>query len=342
MENVYAKIHSRSSGTERCFEIFERRTAMFVNKMKTFKAAFSLYSSIALIVGTTLPFYASAINPQYEKSNIYKDAIVCYDPSPFLRLVEAHPISDKENIQKPNFVQLNDKGVISNYFVGEIDCRTFLLDVGVEISDKDVVKHPSGSILEDKTVINVERVEYKLETRTEKTPYGTMATGIDTIPKGTKEVISEGVEGVSEITYLVKYVNGKAEEEAVYTEKVITEPVDEIANVGIGGSVTAKDGTVYHYSYRKQMEATAYTYLPPYTSMTTATGATLRKGIVAVDPKVIPMHTKMFITGSVEYGLGVAEDTGGAIKGNIIDLAFMSYNECIQFGRRQMQVYILE
>ena len=91
------------------------------------------------------------------------------------------------------------------------------------------------------------------------------------------------------------------------------------------------------------MEATAYTYVPGLTTMTTATGATLAKGIVAVDPKVIPLHTKMYITSdSVEYGVGVAEDTGGAIKGDIVDLAFMSYDECIQFGRRNMWVYILE
>ncbi|MBR2020829.1 MAG: hypothetical protein IJ939_00185, partial [Clostridia bacterium] len=52
---------------------------------------------------------------------------------------------------------------------------------------------------------------------------------------------------------------------------------------------------------------------------------------------------KMFITSdSWEYGLGVAEDTGGAIKGNIIDLAYMNYDTCIQFGRRQMQVYFLD
>ena len=83
--------------------------------------------------------------------------------------------------------------------------------------------------------------------------------------------------------------------------------------------------------------------MPGLTTMTTATGATLAKGIVAVDPKVIPLHTKMYIASdTVEYGVGVAEDTGGAIKGDIVDLAYMSYDECIQFGRRNMWVYILE
>lgn len=188
----------------------------------------------------------------------------------------------------------------------------------------------------------VQDIKYVTETRIEKIPYGTVEIGIDTIPKDCVEIISEGKCGELRRSYLVKYVDGVKVDETLYTEFPMTNPIDEIVNVGIGGSVTASDGTVYEYNYKKQMEATAYTYLPPYTTMTTATGETLRKGIVAVDPKVIPLHTKMFITGSVEYGLGVAEDTGGAIKGNIVDLAYMSYDECIQFGRRQMMVYILD
>ena len=186
------------------------------------------------------------------------------------------------------------------------------------------------------------KIDFETETRIEDVPYGVIETGVDTIPRGSREIVSAGVCGKVSRTYLVKYVDGVRVDEALYTELPISSPVDEYVNVGTGGTVTSSDGTVYSYNYRKQMEATAYTYLPPYTTMTTATGQTLRKGIVAVDPKVIPLHTKMFITGSVEYGVGYAEDTGGAIKGNIVDLAYMSYDECIQFGRRQMQVYILD
>lgn len=191
-------------------------------------------------------------------------------------------------------------------------------------------------------LVNTQKAEFELETRIENTPYGVKEVGVDTIPRGSREKVSAGVEGKVKRTYLVKYVNGEKTGEALYVEEPVSKCVDEVVNVGIGGTVTANDGTVYTYNYRKQMEATAYTYVPGKTTMTTATGETLRKGIVAVDPKVIPLHTKMFITGSVEYGLGYAEDTGGVIKGNIVDLAYMSYDECIQFGRRQMQVYILD
>lgn len=209
-----------------------------------------------------------------------------------------------------------------------------------------VAVSPAEDMMEQAEVIqpiDIPEVEFVTESRIEYIPYETTEIGVDTIPKGSVKVIEEGREGELRRTYLVKYVDGVKVDETLYTEFPMSSPVNAVANVGVGGTVTAQDGTVYEYNYRKEVEATAYTYMPPYTSMTTATGETLRKGIVAVDPKVIPLHTKMFITnGKIEYGLGVAEDTGGAIKGDKIDLAYMSYDECIQFGRRKMTVYILD
>jgi 3D (Asp-Asp-Asp) domain-containing protein len=71
----------------------------------------------------------------------------------------------------------------------------------------------------------------------------------------------------------------------------------------------------------------------------TKTGKRARRGIIAVDPKVIPFHTLLFVPG---YGYGVAEDTGSAIKGNHIDVCFPSYRQAKQWGRRRLKVNILE
>ena len=57
-----------------------------------------------------------------------------------------------------------------------------------------------------------------------------------------------------------------------------------------------------------------------------------------MDPRIIPLGTKMFIEG---YGYAVADDVGGAIKGSRIDLAFNSRAEALQFGRQTVKVYIL-
>ncbi len=71
----------------------------------------------------------------------------------------------------------------------------------------------------------------------------------------------------------------------------------------------------------------------------TAIGLRVRHGIVAVDPRVIPLGTRLYIPG---YGEALAADTGGAIKGNKIDLAFESLAECYRFGRRRIRVYLVE
>lgn len=86
------------------------------------------------------------------------------------------------------------------------------------------------------------------------------------------------------------------------------------------------------------MHATAYSPQDPGVKSYTATKTKLRKGVVAVDPKVIPLGSKLYIEG---YGEAVAEDVGRSIKGNRIDLAFDTHKEALNFGRRNVKVTIL-
>jgi len=71
----------------------------------------------------------------------------------------------------------------------------------------------------------------------------------------------------------------------------------------------------------------------------TATGLRARKGLVAVDPKVIRLGTRLYIDG---YGIAIAADTGGWIKGNRIDLCFDSLEECYRYGRKKIYVYLAQ
>lgn len=94
----------------------------------------------------------------------------------------------------------------------------------------------------------------------------------------------------------------------------------------------------------KELEMTATAYAPGienngYSGDKTVTGADVRKGIVAVDPKVIPMGTRVWVEG---YGEAVAEDQGSAIKGNRIGLAFDSREEALDYGMQKVKVYILD
>ena len=86
--------------------------------------------------------------------------------------------------------------------------------------------------------------------------------------------------------------------------------------------------------FKGRFELTAYCY-----GSRTATGTTpTANRTIAVDPRVIPYGTKVEIEG---YGTYIAEDCGGAVKGNIIDIYIPGYSNCIKFGRRHANVYII-
>ena len=88
-----------------------------------------------------------------------------------------------------------------------------------------------------------------------------------------------------------------------------------------------------------RVEATAYSAAEPGLSNYTALGTICRRGVIATDPGIIPLGTKVFIPG---YGYAVAEDVGGAIVGHKIDVAFDTVAECYEFGRQFIDIYVIE
>lgn len=119
------------------------------------------------------------------------------------------------------------------------------------------------------------------------------------------------------------------------------------------GVLEASDGTLIEYTGVMQLEATAYCACHECCGKwpgnkwygITATGTRAKVGTIAVDPRVIPLGTKVYVEGlygANNYGYATAEDTGGAIKGKIIDLYFNTHRETINWGRQQVKVYILK
>ena len=172
-------------------------------------------------------------------------------------------------------------------------------------------------------------------------------------------VMVEGQDGQRQVTADVTYVNAVEKNRTIVEETVLQAPVNCVIVVGtaeesgdnnrtpaIGdGVIVTTDGQILTYSKKEQFKATAYTHTDEGCNMITATGTTVRVGTVAVDPTVIPYGTRMFIVtndGSYIYGLATAEDCGGAIKGNRLDLYFPTDAECWQFGVRGCTVYFLD
>ena len=179
------------------------------------------------------------------------------------------------------------------------------------------------------------------------------------LAEGTEVVETQGHDGQKTEVYEVICHEGQVTSRSLVD--ILEEPaLDTVIRVGAGqdaavaavntnsdgsGVLVLSDGTEIPFSEARTMRATAYTTGDPGVGTITATGTTVRVGTVAVDPKAIPYGTRMFIVsndGRYIYGFGVAEDTGGAIRSDRIDLYYGSHNECIQFGRRDCTVYLLE
>lgn len=134
-----------------------------------------------------------------------------------------------------------------------------------------------------------------------------------------------------------------AEESSVEDSKPAEEEQIEYPIIG-ENTITTASGEVLTYTHTMTVEATAYTKTDEGCDNWTATGTLARYGAIAVDPSVIPYGTRMYIVswdGSVVYGYATAEDCGGAINGNRVDLYYDTYEECIQFGRRDCTIYFL-
>lgn len=211
------------------------------------------------------------------------------------------------------------------------------------LDDTCVVNYALDTTVFDGMSVVIDSITYEEVVLTSPIPFETKTIELQTIPKGKKNVLTKGVDGTLSSTYRKKYVNGVYDSEELINQSTTLEPVTEVVELGVGGSLVGKDGKTYYYSYYIDVQATCYG--PADGSGTiTASGTHVREGVIAVDPRVIPLGTTVYVKGDYkDLGVCYAEDTGGAIKGNIIDVfMYGTLEELFQFGRRNMRVYILE
>ena len=221
--------------------------------------------------------------------------------------------------------------------------QSILADAGITLGEQDLVYPASEEELTQGSDITVRRVEARNEEVRESIPYTTQTVETDALPYGESRVVQQGQAGEKVTTFRVEYRDGAEYSRTSLGTEIARQPVTEVIETGTGGMVQY-NGQNYTYSKVYQMKATAYT-TEGKTWKKTASGTIARVGAVAVDKNVIPLGSRLLIQGSDGswmYGLAVAEDTGGAVKGNKIDLYFNTYRECINFGVRTATVYVLD
>jgi uncharacterized protein YabE (DUF348 family) len=211
-------------------------------------------------------------------------------------------------------------------------------DAGIELGDLDRVEPAAGTKIAAEMIIAVIRVHQDFSTIEENVAYSTIRRDDPKMNHGEAKVVQEGEDGRISKTYLLTYENGVEISKELVDQRTILKPVSRVIHIGTGGTIT-RGGRTVRYTRALDMIATGYWGDPAWSTGYTAIGMIARKGLVAVDPRVIPLRTWVYVEG---YGFAYAADVGRNIKGNRIDLCFDNAADAWAVGRRRVRVYVLD
>ena len=209
-----------------------------------------------------------------------------------------------------------------------------------------------GDPIEKDMSIRIVRVDENVVSEKEPIPFQTLKRENGRLDTGVERVVKKGEDGVREKQYKVVAEDGKEISKQLIKDSVLLDPVAMIMEYGTVLNHKTSRGEVLRYKKVIDMRATAYTASLKDTGKSpgdpgfgiTRTGIRAKKGVIAVDPKVIPLGTRVYVevAGSTpDYGFAVAADTGGAIKGSKIDLYYDDQSYVDRWGVKRVKVYIL-
>ena len=272
----------------------------------------------------------------------------------------------KITVRRAFKVKITADGKTETYRLCEGTTESLLKKAGITLGDNDIVSPERGEKISDETTITVKRVRFEHETVKGEIPFETKVEYDDSKFEDEARVKTKGKNGKKTETVRKIYVDGEYTESKVVETVVNKKAVTKVVVRGskprpggyLGGYVTGRsviseltppfkielDENNRPIKYKKVITGKATAYC---TGTTCSTGVRAMPGRVAVDPREIPYGTKMYIVssdGRWNYGYCTASDTGGFIHNSstVVDLYMRSYNDCVNFGRRNVDIYILE
>ena len=269
------------------------------------------------------------------------------------------PDSTSITIHRALDICVNYRGEIIQISSSGETVKELLARLGLDITPQDTLSHPLDSQVTDGMELTVTHTLIRQETYSATVPHEITYCTDFSLPAGTEETVMEGRDGELLYTAQVTYVNGQETNREILSEKQTIAPVSEIIAQGAGipsapensqmpiikdGYIIMPTGEILTYYKTDNVTATGYTHTDAGCDMITSTGTTVHYGTAAVDPRFIPYGTRMLIVshdGERYYGIATAEDCGGAIKRDKMDLYFPTHQECIEFGRRRCTIYFL-
>jgi len=250
-------------------------------------------------------------------------------------------------------VSVTVMGETTRHFTSKSTPVEILAELGFDMSGDYIIYPWAYEPIDLPAEITLIRTSVEYVQEVAEVPYIIHDWENHTLPVGEYRFIWGGTTGLADTTARVYFHDGVEVDRAVVNQEFIVEPDPAIREIGtLGRPLTStlflNTPKAQGFTYSRSFTAEATAYDPSLTAPRTpitATGQVARRGLVATDPRVIPMGTRMYITcpnGTWSYGFAVAADTGGAIRGYKVDLFMCTRAEAIQFGRRQVKVYILD
>lgn len=254
---------------------------------------------------------------------------------------------------KTHVYEIDNNGTVKTYKTSCKTVKELLSDLKIKVDDDDIVIPDLDTELKSEGKISIIKVDVKVIEKEVEAPFKTIKKKNKELTHKQSKILIQGVNGKNKVKCKEYYAGDKLIKEEVIHVETIVKPIDQVFEEGTKDVFTNDRGD---FTARKaiKMVATAYEAGPRSTGKRpgdkgygiTASGARAKRGTVAVDPRVIPLGTKLYVKsltpGVPDYGFAIAQDTGGAIKGNKIDLFMDTVWECLQFGRRPVMVYILQ
>lgn len=235
-----------------------------------------------------------------------------------------------------------DGGKTQKVWTTSTTVADFLTQQGIKLNELDRVEPPLSANIPENGVVNVIRVEKVTDVVEEPVQFAVVTKKDSNLQKGQEKVIAPGKHGRVSRQYEVMLENGKEVSRKLINEQNILQKQDKIVAVGTKDLALQVSRGESPKGKEFYVTATAYTAYCNGCSGRTATGLNLRANpnmrVIAVDPSIIPLGSKVYVEG---YGYAVAADTGGAIKGYIIDLLMPSHADAYRWGRKKVKITVL-
>jgi len=259
---------------------------------------------------------------------------------------------NKISIERAFTVTLNDGGKEKEVWSTSTTVADFLKRENIQMNEHDKLNRKSDGLVKPGSIVEIVRVEKVTDVVEEPTNFAVVTQKDSKLLKGREKIVHPGKKGKVERKFEIVKENGKEVSRKLVAETVLSKPQDKVVSVGTrvlvanagtskGVGVSRNNGS----SGGKEFYVTATAYTAHCNGCTgkTATGLDLRANpnlkVIAVDPSVIPLGSKVWVEG---YGYAVAGDTGGAIKGNRIDLHVPTKSDAYNFGRRKVKIKVID